>query len=330
MALLFSLILPVYKVELYIEKCLRSCLDQVDIAPSEYEVILVDDGSPDKSIEIAMEVVKDYPNHNVQIVHRDNGGLSAARNTGITKATGQYLWFIDSDDWIAKNALSLLKKKLEIIGGVEVLSFSHKLVLGEEDVQTTSINGPGYSSDGFDFLAQNNFLSACTRLYCTQFLREQCLTFAEGYLWEDAQFNIRLFPFVKRHCYFDASLYYYLRRENSITTGGISEKMESSRFYLIDSVLNALQPCELTKRQQQIINQKLSVFLLSAIVGIGELPKDLSLKYKQVYSENRMCYLRLLLKSGSLRYRMIATLLTINFNVVQKILTYKLQKKLVL
>ena len=97
-----SLIVPVYNVEKYIEKCLLSCLKQ-DIPQSDYEIIVVNDGSPDSSLAIAERIAAAATN--IIIVSQKNGGLSAARNTGLKIAKGDYIWFIDSDDTIKENCL---------------------------------------------------------------------------------------------------------------------------------------------------------------------------------------------------------------------------------
>ena len=100
--MLLSLILPVYNVEEYLGRCIESCLNQ-DLPKSEYEIIVVIDGSPDNSIDVAKRYQK--KNKNIKIITRENGGLSAARNTGLQVASGDYVWFIDSDDAITENSL---------------------------------------------------------------------------------------------------------------------------------------------------------------------------------------------------------------------------------
>ena len=112
-----SIIIPVYNVEPYIAKCLDSCLHQ-DIPTDEYEIIVVNDGSPDNSVVIVKDYMQRYLN--VRLVNRDNGGLSAARNTGLKEAKGEYVWFVDSDDWIEPYVLKHLtdkayKDKLDVL-----------------------------------------------------------------------------------------------------------------------------------------------------------------------------------------------------------------------
>lgn len=102
-----SFIIPVYNVEKYLAECLDSLMDQ-DIPHEEYEIICVNDGSTDGSLEI----LEDYSQKsvNVRIISKENGGLAAARNTGLEAALGEYIWFVDSDDFIQRNCLGELKK----------------------------------------------------------------------------------------------------------------------------------------------------------------------------------------------------------------------------
>lgn len=106
----FSIIIPVYNCEKYVAECLDSCLEQ-DIPSDEYEIICIDDGSTDKSPKILDDYAAKYPNINV--IHKENEGVSIARNTGIDAALGEYLWFVDSDDLIKENILSTLKQSAQ-------------------------------------------------------------------------------------------------------------------------------------------------------------------------------------------------------------------------
>ena len=100
---LISIIIPVYKVEKYIYKCIDSVLNQTY---KNLEIILVDDGSPDKCPEICEEYAK--KDNRIKIIHKKNGGLSDARNAGLKVATGKYIGFVDSDDYIEKDMYQVL------------------------------------------------------------------------------------------------------------------------------------------------------------------------------------------------------------------------------
>lgn len=103
--MVFSIIIPVYNVERYLRQCLDSCLDQ-DIPKSEYEIIIVNDGSPDNSQVIINEYALLYDN--ICVINKSNGGLSTARNAGLSIAKGNFIWFVDSDDSIVSNSLKYI------------------------------------------------------------------------------------------------------------------------------------------------------------------------------------------------------------------------------
>lgn len=104
-----SIIIPLYNAERYIERCLRSCVDQ-DLDASEYEIIVVNDGTPDNSMEIVERLAAEAIN--IRIFEQENSGPGAARNCGIDHAKGKYVWFVDSDDWIESECLEELTRRL--------------------------------------------------------------------------------------------------------------------------------------------------------------------------------------------------------------------------
>ena len=116
-----TVIIPVYNVEQYIERCLQSVIHQTYSEP--FECILIDDCSPDKSMNIVQNIVDNYHGHIVfNIIHHEqNGGLSAARNTGINNSKGMYLLFVDSDDYIDKRCLELFDNQLSLHPGVTMV-----------------------------------------------------------------------------------------------------------------------------------------------------------------------------------------------------------------
>ena len=112
-----TIIIPIYNVEPYIKRCLMSCILQDSSLGEEYEIICVNDGTKDKSAEIAKEIALSY--NGVVVIDQENGGLSSARNTGLSYARGEYVWFVDSDDYIEENCLprilSYLNEDLDIL-----------------------------------------------------------------------------------------------------------------------------------------------------------------------------------------------------------------------
>ena len=97
-----SIIIPVYNTEEYLPRCLNSCLEQ-DLLANEYEIIAINDGSSDNSLQILNAYALKYPN--IRVINQENRGLGATRNRGLNLAIGEYIWFVDSDDWVLENCL---------------------------------------------------------------------------------------------------------------------------------------------------------------------------------------------------------------------------------
>ena len=105
-----SIVIPVYNTEKYLEKCLASCVNQ-EVEKADYEIVVVDDGTKDNAMAIALRYQENYPN--IKIFSQENAGLSAARNMGLSHCSGDYVWFVDSDDYIEEGSLSLIFNKIE-------------------------------------------------------------------------------------------------------------------------------------------------------------------------------------------------------------------------
>lgn len=131
-----SVIVPVYKVEPYLEQCIESIAGQTF---RELEIILVDDGSPDRCGEICDRWAK--RDGRIRVIHRENGGLSAARNTGLSAARGEYLCFVDSDDYLEKDAVGRLLEALNA-GGAQIAACNFVFENGEEAAEGTPLLKP--------------------------------------------------------------------------------------------------------------------------------------------------------------------------------------------
>ncbi len=212
----FSIVVPVYGVEKYIKNCLDSIMNQTY---KDFEVIVVDDGTKDKS----MEIVKDYP---VKVIHQENQGLSAARNTGVKKATGEYLLFVDSDDTIEKDLLRELTKSLR--NNPDLVRFQIKEVYeGKKDVKNYP-EKPFHNLTGvaaFERITHYHFVeNAWAYLYKTSFFKENKFEFKKGTLHED--FGLIPLVIMKANTVnsIDYIGYNYLQREGSIMSAKDYEK----------------------------------------------------------------------------------------------------------
>ena len=236
-----SIIVPIYNVSPYLRKCVDSLIHQ---DYRDYEIILVDDGSTDNSPQICDEYVKrvkseELKDKSMKVLHQKNGGLSAARNAGLKVAKGEYVCFVDSDDYWEPNVLGALMAQVER-DNLDVLRFNYqnvRLVTGERvnvlsGERTYEVFQPykrdhrldnDYSeevTDGITFL--NTRMN--TQCYAVMFIikrslivnSEVCL-FTEGIYFEDTDWTPRMLVRVKRVASTDKIVYNYLIREGSIT-----------------------------------------------------------------------------------------------------------------
>lgn len=212
-----SIIVPIYGVEQYLRKCVESLLAQ---DYEGYEIVLVDDGSPDACPKICDEYAAAH--ENIRVVHRENGGLSAARNSGIEVAQGEYVMFVDSDDYIEPNVLGGLMEQVER-DRLDVLRYNYKNVNDQYEIfhpnkdPKRDVDYSEFVTDGEDFL-NNRLGPGC---YAWQFvikreLLEDCI-FKDGIYFEDTEWTPRMLLKAKRVASTSMIVYNYLWREGSIT-----------------------------------------------------------------------------------------------------------------
>jgi len=226
-----SIIIPVYNVEEYIEACLLSVMRQT--YTGEMECILVDDCGNDNSIGVAQKLISDYKGHVVFLLlhHEHNRGLSAARNTGTAAATGDYIYYLDSDDYIAQDcietfATSLLGKEYDIvIGDYEMFGDRHDPTLLQEQQNELIGNERIFSS----YADRKIYVMAWNKLCRLAFLRDNNITFLEGQLHEDELWTYKTMLSIQSIKIIHKEVYYYRVRANSIATDNTraSKKLSS-------------------------------------------------------------------------------------------------------
>ncbi len=222
--LLVSIIIPVYKVEPYIVSCIDSVLRQTY---RNLEVILVDDCTPDHSMELAKECIEQSPLSKdlsfIYLKHERNRGLSAARNTGIDSATGEYVYFLDSDDEITENCIQLMTKCIEDYPKTELVCAGAKVNKDLEWFSFKKKTLPNYSEDknwiNRALLQRSTLLmTAWNKLISREFLLSNKLYFIEGVIHEDDIWNFDIAKHVSRLAVCRHDTYLYKIRDGSITS----------------------------------------------------------------------------------------------------------------
>lgn len=243
-----SIIIPVFNTEKYLDKCLRSVLEQ-DISPLDYEIIIINDGSTDHSELIASNYANNYPH--VITVRQSNQGAGGARNTGMEHASGKYIQFLDGDDYLNPFVLKPLLDKMDF-EKLDALRFNYQNVNEKYEVINPYKNSKQFVdyqdiiTDGLTFL--NSRLGyAC---YVPQFIFRSDLLFRTGnqflkqIYFEDTEWIPRVLIQAKRVSSVSTIVFNYLWHQESIThsnTGKIKKKILGDRFLIIDSMQSQLR-----------------------------------------------------------------------------------------
>lgn len=228
-----SIIIPVYNVEKYIVECLQSVANQT--VAGNIECIVVDDCGPDNSFAIAKEWINEYRNEgrkqsvDFKLIQREkNGGLSAARNSGVREATGEYLYFLDSDDYLIPTAIETLLNLADKHGGVDLLPALY-ITEGDKMGQFGAHSFPEFSDNrkliktallDYDRIP----VTAANRMVRREFFLTHNLWFKEGIIHEDNYWTFFLAKHVMRMAFTPEKIYYYRTTEGSITKAPNREK----------------------------------------------------------------------------------------------------------
>lgn len=281
----FSIIVPVYNVAKYISECVDSILNQ---DYSSFEIILVDDGSTDASGKICDEYVK--KDQRIKVIHQENKGLSEARNSGIKASVGNYLLFVDSDDYIAKNSL---EKIYNIVKGKGIEVVFLEAIKFFPDGTTQPMND-GYvkekivnksQEEVWEHIATINKFpgSACTKAIKRSLIIEENLFFVKGLISEDLEWCYRLFAKASKYSYLEECYYFYRQqREGSITNTGFTKGLDST-FWIIKKWATK-KP---RTKYQSVLNSFLSYQYMVALYSISRLNKNVSKKYFKEAKEYR-------------------------------------------
>ena len=215
----FSVIIAAYNVAPYIEQSIDSCIHQDKVSISDYDIIVIDDGSNDGT-ETIIEKYRDVKN--IHIIHQRNIGLSATRNHGVKVAKGEFIVYLDGDDWLASNALYEFSKYIKTS---DLVVFPLLYYYSSENIEKRSLGLENRLYTSKEFFhetvgqAKTFVIPAPCKVYRKSILLDTEQFFIEGILHEDIPYFVDTVSNYKRITYVDEGLYYYRqKREGSITT----------------------------------------------------------------------------------------------------------------
>ena len=266
----YSFIVPVYNTEKYLKKCLDSLVNQTY---KDFEIIVVNDGSTDKSSSIISKYQKKYKN--IIVINKENEGLSMARNRGVQKSSGKYIIFVDSDDYVSNNLLEEVDKKID---DSDILRFQ----IATEDEEYTKINEyheEGFESmcgyDAFRYLSSYHFVEpAWCYVIRKNYYIENKFSFKKGVYHED----FGLIPYViykaRKVKSIDYIGYHYVQRNGSIMNNNDYKKTVKKAFDMLEQYKTMRLFAKNINRKNNLDDYFLSYISNSVIVKARELKKD--------------------------------------------------------
>lgn len=306
---LVSIIVPVYNVEMYLEKCVESLINQTY---KNIEILLIDDGSKDASSILCDKIAE--KDSRIQVVHKENGGLSDARNVGIQMAKGKYLGFVDSDDWVNINMFESLvmaceqkKTQIAVCGMMRVYRnredaftppFSETLT--QEKALTELFKGEKFGDQ------------ACTKIYRKELFKD--IEYPKGKQFEDIYTTYKLFLKADRVAVIDQPLYYYRQRKSSITGNGYNIK----KRHIIDA-LQSIKKNEIIYKNEQwqsLLCQRIydaTCWTLLDMFQSNAVQQEILLEEKKLYKTVRESRGKIVKESRHFSCRMLALISILGF-----------------
>lgn len=323
---LISVIIPVFNVEKYLERCIKSIINQTY---KNLEILLINDGSTDKSIEICNRYLE--IDNRIVLLNKENGGLSSARNLGIDKAKGEYISFVDSDDFIHELMYETLVSNLEkndcdisIIESLDVIEdkdFIFELKNNNNSIVYSKEESIANYLDG-------KFIPAWGKLYRKELF--ESIRFPIGILNEDEAIMIRVFDSCTRNIvYQDIKLYFYLKRKSGSITS-TKKNIKNNIDWINNSYSNLIYiknnyPKLIRKGEARYYNSIVAMLIRLVDLNSSEFNSEMY-KYKRLLRVNNNKILRN--SEVTLKFKIKCCLMTLNINIYKFIRKIKFKNKI--
>ena len=309
----FSIIVPVYNVEKYLSECIDSILRQTF---TDYELILVDDGSKDESGKICDQYAE--KDNRIKVIHKENGGLSDARNFGTAASNGKYIIYIDSDDYISDDKfLQIIHEKSANESDIICYKFK-KYFESSKTFSKCAFAFPGLQKiDGFaqriNYLVKNDafYCSAWSKAIKASLLKENNIEFEKGLLGEDQEWYYHVLLKAKSVDGVDKDFVVYRQRENSITSSWKMKNLTDC-IYIIDKWYNQVLDAEIGEESREALLNSIAKLYCNLLIGYTNFTD----KNKKVY------FSKLKQLSALLKYNLNPRVAT--FNKLYKLMGFRL------
>ncbi len=276
---LISVIVPVYKVEKYLEKCIESVLKQTY---TNLQIILVDDGSPDNCGKICDEYAK--KDSRIEVIHKANGGLSDARNVGISKAKGRYIGFVDSDDYIKEDMYEILLNLIKKYDADVSICNLYDVIDGNECIRNKENGIREYSRLDIlkEVLLDKNIQSyAWNKLYEKELFDE--IKYPIGKKYEDIGTTFYLFEKCNKIVVTSEPEYYYLKRADSLVNNVTESTILDYTEIIIQRYLYIKQNIKELRKYNNYYLAKTLITAHNDIENLENISEGMQQRYKKLY-----------------------------------------------
>ena len=291
-----SIIIPVYNVEEYVQDCIMSCINQ-DIPLDQYEIIAINDGSTDCSLDVVKRLAEKYSN--IKIFSHQNQGPSVTRNAGIDLASGDYIWFVDSDDTIEDNCLQRI---LNEVDGADMLAFGCKDFKDGNQVGEFhyTVEGEELTGPGFVVAASSHFMHGVPfYLFRREFLQNTSHRFYPGIYHEDTEFLVRIFMEVALMRVSEGSYYHRGLRYGSIARS-VNPKRAFDALFVAQRVAEHIQSGQLQNRERKAMQYLVPMIINNSLDAISNCSAEDVKKYNNQFCANNLY--KYFLASKNVRY----------------------------
>lgn len=312
-----SIVIPVYNLEKQIKRCIESIIPQID----KNEIILVDDGSTDKSPDICDAYANKYAF--IRVVHKKNGGMSSSRNSGTKAAVGKYIWYVDGDDYIEPDSVKTILNHICTNRDIYVIDH-HNIV--HDNRNTYALKFSDTLMKGIDCLLMNGAMQAWITIIKADYLKSNKLYFQEGMYHEDFEWCIRAFSLAKEVEHIKKPLYNYICDRAGSIMNTVSTKSPIGYAYTSSTIRKFIDTFKFSNEEIKKISKIVAIGFTFSIERTKGLSKDGWKEVKRFYQSNidDICYF---LDKSTLSHRFLSFFLKINVGMGIKFYYYfKFQK----
>lgn len=317
-----TIIIPVYNIKEYIERCVLSL---GNISDTQIEILMIDDGSTDGSDIVCDKLSQ--TNKSVKVIHQKNMGLSEARNTGIKNASGDYIFFVDGDDYLSDGAIGYILNAINTYSDIYIIDHANIYEGIKKEIVEKKFKPNVSVMSGSEVLAMNGAVSAWSSICKRTFLYDNDLYFTPNLIHEDFEFSIRLYSLAKSVEHLSVPIYNYVcDRTGSIMN---SKNIKSAIGYATSAVLtrNFIRMHSFNKKQIRIISDVVSIGFTFSTERIDLLSKESEKKIVLDFYRNNLKDIIYFLWHSNKSHKLLAILLSINVkfgvNIYKRIRNFK-------